>query len=274
VVLGLAELAKTTLILFYPLWPLMWIIYRMWPSFSETRIGVSERRRYVAHDWLREAGMLAMRLLIGLYILNLGYAFEGSFTQLKDFHFFSNVFTGRESRLEGRGPDNPHSAALSSTLPASRSVNRFSHSWLGQLPAPFPKNYVLGIDIQQRDFEDYGRPSYLRGKWQDRGWWYYYIYACAIKVPLGLWALGFLVLLVRLTANAQRLTTPLRDEFILLLPAIVIFTVVSSKTGFSEHTRYVLPAFPFVFIAVSQIARIFRRGNSRPISFSRCPRMT
>ncbi len=51
----------------------------------------------------------------------------------------------------------------------------------------------------------------------------------------------------------------LRDLFILLFPPIVIFVVVSSKTGFSEHMRYVLPSFPFFYIAVSGVGRIF--GN-------------
>ena len=42
-VLGLAELAKTTLILLYPLWPLLWMAYR-WP----------DRHRMICQDWVRE----------------------------------------------------------------------------------------------------------------------------------------------------------------------------------------------------------------------------
>jgi len=37
-------------------------------------------------------------------------------------------------------------------------------------------------------------------------------------------------------------------------PAAVIFTTVSAKSGFSEHMRYVLPAFPYFFVALSQVA--------------------
>jgi hypothetical protein len=245
VVLGLAELTKTTLILFYPMWPLMWLVYR-WP----------DRRKLVVHDWLREAGMLALRMLIGLYVLNLGYGFEGSFTSLNQYHFVSDLFTGMEPGAESQEPGKKNSTTSAS------SINRFASTWIGQLPVPFPKNYLLGIDLQQKDFEHYGRPSYLRGEWRDHGWWYYYLYACAIKVPLGLWALGLVTLLVsfqrklskgRQTAKHQRLTTPFRDQFILLFPAVVIFVVVSSKAGFSEHFRYVLPSFPFFFVWVSQL---------------------
>ena len=32
--------------------------------------------------------------------------------------------------------------------------------------------------------------SYLRGEWRKEGWWYYYLYGLAMKVPLGVWALA------------------------------------------------------------------------------------
>jgi hypothetical protein len=233
VVLGLAELAKTTLILFYPLWPLLWLFYR-WP----------DRHAMVFRDWFREAGMLALRMIIGLYVVNLGYGFENSFTPLKEFQFVSQMLTG-DSVNEG-----------DATKTSSATHNRFADSWLGTIPVPFPKNYVLGIDIQQRDFESYGRPSYLRGEWRDHGWWYYYLYAGLIKVPLGMLLLGLLAMAVWLTQRfGQQSIAAIRDELVLLFPAIVIFVVVSSKTGFSEHFRYVLPVFPLIFVFMGRLAR-------------------
>jgi hypothetical protein len=118
-----------------------------------------------------------------------------------------------------------------------------------------PQHFVHGIDIQQRDFEVYGRPSYLRGEFRNRGWWFYYLYAAAIKVPLGTWTLGLIVAL--LWALRGRAARSWRDEFVLLAPAIAIAVTVSCKTGFSEHMRYVLPAFPFAFIFVSQAVSLF-----------------
>jgi 4-amino-4-deoxy-L-arabinose transferase-like glycosyltransferase len=285
IVLGLAELAKTTLILLYPLWPVMWLIYR-WPN----------RNDMVVRDWLREAGMLTLRLAVGINVLNLGYGFEGSFTRLKDFYFVSDLFSGQQRIEGGSFVAQPHSnsgARPSVFIP--KSTNRFANSWIGELLVPLPKNYLLGIDIQQSDFESYGQPSYLLGTWQIHGWWYYYLYACAIKVPLGLLLLGFFALFsrskaqvsfVRLKEILQRLNSVLplqaeagqglisaidiprrvdnrttaasrRDELVLLLPAIVVFVVVSSKTGFNEHMRYVLPSFPYFFIATSNLAQVF-----------------
>jgi hypothetical protein len=254
VVLGLAELCKTTLILFYPLWPLLWIIYRLLErrekSVIPAKVGIQTTMTH--RDWLREAGMLALRMAIGLYVVNLGYGFEGTGTQLKDFHFVSDLFTG--------SPDE-HPVPNSQSL--TPFVNCFATSWWGVLPVPLPKNYVLGIDLQQKDFENYGRPSYLRGEWRDHGWWYYYLYAATIKVPLGLWVLGLLTLCLPLLHNpppyeggVRRGFVPFRDTIVLLTPPLVIFCVASAKTGFSEHFRYVLPCFPFLFIWISQSAQL------------------
>jgi hypothetical protein len=305
VVLGLAELAKTTLILFYPLWPVMWVIYRLMErrkvaiSLRE-RLHLAERDGYATRmsprDWLREGGMLALRMAIGLYVLNLGYAFEGALQPLGEFHFVSDLFTGKESGArdqESGNRANPDSIARASQLaPRASSTNRFAGTWFASMPSPFPKNYLLGIDLlQQKDFEHYGRPSYLRGEWRDHGWWYYYLYAMAIKVPLGLWALGVFALMasaapwfrglesgVRTQESASEapgssLPTPFRDLFILLFPALVIFAVVSSKTGMNEHMRYVLPSFPFLFVGLSGcLKNLLDNGLLNPLNCLGPPR--
>lgn len=260
VVLGLAELCKTTLILFYPLWPLLWLIYR-W----------RDRAKMAIRDWVSEAGMLALRMAIGLYILNLGYGFEGTGTKLMNFQFVSDLFAGRELRVINQRPDPAMPLHLQSGVswdPSKSSTsdptNRFATSWLGALPVPLPKNYVLGIDIQQKDFEHYGKPSYLRGEWRDHGWWYYYLYAALIKVPLGLWSLGFLALATNTLKNTTSIHVKISnqhyimDSLVLLTPPLVIFTTASVKIGISEHFRYILPCFPFLFIWLSQTASLLQ----------------
>ena len=257
VALGVAELAKTTLIVFYPLLPLMWIVYRWF-----------DRHSMSPRDWLREAGMLFIQVAMSLYILNLGYGFDGSLTQLKSFHFVSNLFAGQQS------PSTTQDAAKRLEPP----INRFAVTTIGDLPVPLPKSYVLGLDLQQRDFESYDRPSYLWGNWRASGWWYYYIVALAIKMPLGIWLFVFLFAIAQgYSYCCRRLTAPvtikrrssasfayagpsgarshvtIRDQFVLLFPGFAIFAAVSCKTGFSEHLRYILPVFPFLFVWVSQI---------------------
>jgi hypothetical protein len=242
VILGLAELTKMTLVILFPLWFAMWLVYR-WP----------DRNAHRAKNWFREFGMLAAGVLVAIYILNLGYGFQAGFTRLGDYRFVSAALGAEgasEQASDGGG-------------------NRFADSLLGKLPVPLPKHYLLGMDLQRRDFEDYHSPSYLAGQFQERGWWYYYFYALAIKVPLGTWLL--VVLAAFGPAFCRRVGTeptdtnaprshhgsgPVaawRDEFALLCPAVTVLVFVSSQTRFSEHMRYVLPIFPFFFIWIGRL---------------------
>ena len=45
------------------------------------------------------------------------------------------------------------------------------------------------------------------------------------------------------------------NELALLLPIVAILVLVSSQTGFSIHSRYVLPVLPFVYVWCSKVAR-------------------
>ncbi|MGH7139254.1 MAG: hypothetical protein ACREHD_26205 [Pirellulales bacterium] len=177
--------------------------------------------------------------------------------------------------------------------PNSGPRNRFATTFSAGLRVPLPANYVLGIDRQKFDFEA-GFDSYLRGEWRHGGWWYYYLYGLAVKVPLGTWALLFMAMALGWalpTKNRNRsspggadkepnkgsggqcppyeenaggqcasydadLAGNWRDEFVLLLPAVTVLALVSSQTGFNHHLRYVLPIFPFVFIWIGRLGRL------------------
>lgn len=220
-VLGAAELTKFTLILFYPLWLLLWAIYRI-PDRTTMRL----------RNWSGQCAMLLVALAFSGYLVNLGYAFEGSFARLGDFQFVSPALTGK---------------------PCGEVGNRFAESWLAVLPVPVPKNYVQGIDLQRRDFES-GRMSYLNGEFRRTGgWWYYYLYGLAIKTPLGVLVLLALTVALKFSGWLRNKAS-WRDEAVLLLSAFAILVFVSSQTGFSEHVRYILPVLPFVFIWMGQTA--------------------
>ena len=135
--------------------------------------------------------------------------------------------------------------------PKVRSGNIFRETWLGQVPVPLPACYVEGIDVQKHEFARADRPSYLAGEYRYPGWWYYYLYALAIKVPLGFWVIGAITI-VQCARPKTRLAS-WRDQLFLLLPAVVVLTLVSSQTGINRHMRYVLPVFPFVLIWISQV---------------------
>jgi hypothetical protein len=222
VVLGLAELTKTTLLLLYPTLPLIWIIHR-------SDLALLDRLK---HDGPMLAAIVGMSLLV----LNMGYGFEGSGQRVDAFHFQSQLLAGAADQdrvVEG---------------------NRLARLGLGGLPVPLPANYFQGIDAQRLDFERTKR-SYLNGEWRTSGWPHFYLAALAIKTPLGTLVLVAMATALFLVAQGYR--SALSSELALLLPAVTIIAVVSSQTGFSIHPRYVLPALPFLFVWTSRVARAF-----------------
>jgi 4-amino-4-deoxy-L-arabinose transferase-like glycosyltransferase len=236
--LGLTELTKMTWLVLFILWPVMWLIRRYARLTNPTPRKTTPSLIQVFYI-----------LILGILIINLGYCCDGSGTCLGDYTFTCRTLAGSESVTDG-----------------NHGGNRFTNTLIGRVPIPLPKEYVQGIDIQKVDFE-HGLPSYLYGKWSDRGWWYYYFVCALFKVPLGTWILFFAAayLTVRRTRAIEpelqrkgKLQTQHRarwfDEIVLLLPAITVVIFVSSQTGFSRHFRYVLPALPFLFIWISKIA--------------------
>ena len=246
VFLGLAELAKMSWLILFGLWPALWLAW-LWlapcSGDGEESADVSGKpcdsvyRSDVAIERFRPSlpaqtrfsvqfAQLAMALLIAVYLLNFGYAFNGSFTRLRDFKFVSRLMTGLDK------PGEPG--------------NRFQGGWLGQVPIPVPKDYVLGFDTQKKDFEDFSQPSYLRGEWKHGGWWYYYLYGLLVKVPC-----GTLVLLgsIGLWSKGR---PGFRNLMVLLTPAMCLLILVSSQTAFNHHLRYVFPCIGFALILLGQ----------------------
>jgi hypothetical protein len=277
-VLGLAELAKTTWVVLFPLWAVLWLVWRCATRRNPPRVAC-------------EAAQVVAILAIAVWTINLGYGFEGSLERLGDYHFASETLRGPSEASEQAGTE---------------TGNRFEGTWVGAIPVPLPQNYVLGIDFQKHEFEA-KKWSYLRGQWRRGGWWYYYLYALGIKEPLGTWALAALAVVVSIwdwrrrkechrcaerdaghhtergKCNRAGFPAPFpegegiamaappahraeqvegaaynagwRDELVLLAPAIAVLVLVSSQTGLNHHVRYVLPALPFIFIWTSKVAR-------------------
>jgi len=257
IVLGLGLLTKTSWIILVPLYPLLAVVHR--------------------HGRTWQAGRhLILMGVVALYVINSGYGFDRSFTKLGDFQFFTKTLAGAKE-----------DGSLRQTIP-SEAGNRFAGTWLGEIPVPLPASLVEGLDLQKYDFEE-GKWSYLRGEHKFGGWWYWYVYALLVKTPVGVLLLGVMVLgcgvwkWVRgrlssldnsstsdAAAPASGLRAPsppnrgrrdsvtadksaLHEKLILLAPAVCLFVLVSSQTGFSRYLRYVLPCYPFMFIWIGQL---------------------
>lgn len=219
--LGIALLTKSTLLVLPVLWPVMWLIYRLQNRTANRALSIAT-----------EAAMVFGVIFVACLTINVGYGFEETFKRLDSLQFVSKAFGGAVPRTDAIGS------------------NRFAQTWMGAVPVPLPANFVLGIDLQKRDFENYPQPSYLRGEFRQSGWWYYYLYALAVKLPLGTWFLVALAIIAQFWSTAQ---FKWRDELVLLLPTLGVLILVSSQTGFNEHVRYVLPALAFIYVWVGRM---------------------
>jgi hypothetical protein len=234
--LGIAELAKTTLLVFYPLWTGLLLLWRATAASGDRP---ARPHRLVAHFVLIITGSLC--------VLNAAYRCDGSGQRLGDYRFESRALAGTRALND----------------PTGSEPNRFDGTILAPLRVPLPADYVLGIDMQKLNFEQ-GTWSYLDGTWRLGGWWYFYLYALAVKVPLGTWCLVGLAVVV--TVFGRGYNAAWRDEMVVLAPGLAILVFVSSQTGFSVHSRYVIPALPFFFIWVSKVGRVF---ETRPFASKR-----
>jgi hypothetical protein len=229
IALGIAELTKFTWLVLFIWWPLLWISWR--PRDATPR---SDLRR-----WGGQGRLLAFSLVLALYTIGLGYGLEGLFQPLGKFHFVSKLLADTDE-IAGQEVARP-------------GTNRFANSLFANAPIPLPKNFVVGVDLQKRDCESYPGKSYLRGVFQDRGWWYFYLYALAIKLPLGFLILFAIACAIHVMPEPNGPSMGWRDTSALLGPAAIILGLLSSQTAFTIHLRYVLPALPYLFIWCSRV---------------------
>ncbi|MEP3833841.1 ArnT family glycosyltransferase, partial [Rhodopirellula bahusiensis] len=251
---GGAVLFKTSWLMLVVLLPCLWLAIRFFEDRNEQWCW-----RGSCLNGLREGGHLLFAAMLAVLTINLAYEFEGSGRRLGDYRFLSCELSGNHERE-------------SLNDPAWRGDNIFSGGALAALPVPFPRDFVVGLDLQKWDFQR-PRESYLRGEWREQGWWYYYLYASLIKVPLALQVF----LAIALISSVWRWNPEeFVDALVLLGPVIAIYFLVSRETGLNKHSRYVLTALPFLIVFASQCfaGRLRRQcspGNEVPLHPNRRP---
>lgn len=229
--LGLTLLTKTTWLILFVVWPACWIIALAVVLYQRNLPVQENREESVARSSLLG---LAGILLLGVYVLNLGYGFSGTGKPLGQYQFISQSLSGQ--KVAG---------------------NRFHGTVLERLPIPLPEDYVRGVDIQKHDFES-RMWSYLRGEHRQEGWWYYYLYGLSVKTPVGTILIAAIALLLALWGICR---AQLIDEVVLLLPPVAILILLSSQTGFNHHIRYAIPVIPFMYIGLSRVAQLLHTGS-------------
>lgn len=214
--LGLALLCKSTLLVFVPLWPLIWFATRL-----------RHQTGWTFRKLVREAGLIGVLLVTSCYVLNAGYFFKNTLRPLGQFQFRSVLLGGPLSARDD-----------------IRFGNRFAQTILSHFPVPLPADFVLGLDLQKSDFERYEFRSYLRGEWRKQGWWYYYLYFLLVKLPIGTLVLLLISLVICLCAPELRA----KNQSVVILSALAILGLISSQSTFSVHGRYALPVLPFLYV--------------------------
>ena len=214
IALGFALLVKSYWIILFAIWPLLYLL--------------SCLNRSSAKNYWKAASQLALILILGLNLLNLGYLCKGSFAPLEEYDFYSRSLSG-DLRIPGQ----------------QYPGNRFTGTWLGKIPVPLPVDYVQGIDLQKIDFE-VGRWSYFFGEVREPGgWWQYYLVGLFLKVPLATWGL---FLMGGVTLFRMRKSLMWRQLIPLIFPACLLLLIASMQTGMNRHIRYVFPLLPVVYL--------------------------
>lgn len=220
VTVGMAVCTKFSWLILFPLLPAITMAFLL---------SSGEPVRGRVRDSLKKMSRLLLSLCLALLLLNACYGFEGTGQRLGKFQFISEAAGGIISFTETTG-------------------NRFANSWVGEFPSPVPREVLQGLDYLRWEFET-GKKCYLAGEWQHGGWWYFYLYAMAVKLPLGFWFL----IVTGIGAVLSRVWNAgcIRHEWFPFVMAIAVVQVVSSEIGFTHHVRYALPAYGFLFITAT-----------------------
>ena len=217
--LGIAQLAKTTAVLLYPILFLLLVIAlvrRERPAGLDVSALIRGER-----PMLCRFGGLAAIVLVSLLVLNAGYLFQGAGKPLGSFEFQSRFMKGIAGHLPGG------------------------------LPMPLPAPYLVGFDGVRLDAESGEFPNYLFGRWSRQGTPLYYLVCFLFKTPLPF-------LIACLLAPFVRLRSRPKGEIYVALPLAILLVSYSALTGNVNYgIRHILSVFPLLFIYASRLTPFF-----------------
>ncbi len=253
--LGIGCLIKFSLLLLFGLWPLLWLVHTLLRG-DRSESFLRWLRRYVLH------ALTALTITLGL--INAGYGFEGTFTRLGDFEFYSATLTRPFEREMSRDPGFLELNGLQKIV-APHRINRFRNTILGAIPVPLPVHFLLGFDEQKVEADGIparfvdpnappdatlGYPVYLDGILRETGWETYYLQALRYKLPEGTL---ILIGLAILSFPVYRPQVNRADEAVVAIIPIVYLLVFTFATDINIGLRYVLPMLPFLFLVAGRV---------------------
>ena len=257
VALGFAQLSKFSMLLLLGLWPLLWLV----------REGLTGTRDGRARRWASAVAHGALIVALSVLVIDLGYGFEGVGRPLGSFDFASRGLLTRPGQTLTTTGVPKHSPNELIDVSWRHRVNRLRGTVLAALPSPLPSYYLSGFDEQKIEADGVpmawldpawpvpgevsGYPVYLNGEKRRHGWWYYYVYTLAYKVPEGTIFLVCLSLFV-LVERARSREAWADEAAVLAVPAVVLLAM-SFLTDICLGLRYILPIFPYVHVAAGKL---------------------
>jgi hypothetical protein len=197
----------------------MLFLYILFPVLLLTRylFGLNNKgKRYPA---LMLPGIF---ILINVFIISASHLFYQMFIPLKEYHFLSSPF-----------------------LQLQKIV--------GFLPAPLPSSYIRSMDASLF-FDSIGNDSplsisnttYILGKYNPYGFWYYYFVSLFYKIPIAtliIWLSAF-ILFIRTKSRSSFF----RNEFYLLLPVVFYLIYLDFFYTIQLGIRHIIIILPSLFI--------------------------
>lgn len=99
-----------------------------------------------------------------------------------------------------------------------------------------------------------GHHAYLLGQYSEKGWWYYFPVAMALKTPIAtvfLIILGFIGLYRRNENNWQKL--------FLLIPFLVYLFIACFINKVNIGIRHILPVYPFLYVVAGYSIHLYKK---------------
>ncbi|MHC5537826.1 hypothetical protein ACYOEI_06310 [Singulisphaera rosea] len=232
ILFGVAQLVDFMSLVLAIVWPLMAIAFRF---------GAAEP----SPKWPRIftlGGQFAGILLVSLWVVNLGYGFQGIGTSLDDFDFMS--------RSLGADPksDRPPSGG-------EPTGNRFRGTWVGRQPVPLPEDYLMGLDRRWHEIKESNGRAFEDGRPTERN----PLSTLGAEIPIGLgvmilWSFGLLAL------RHPRNTRCPEELALWIFPLVAVALTAPSVKVLSPEASLILST-PFVAIGVSKLGYFFRPGH-------------